>query len=214
MANETRKYRMIKRAGTQVQTRERIVASTAQLHATIGPAKTTMSAVADHAGVPRSTVYRHFEDEAALVVACATHWQMANQPPPLEPWAAIEDPDQRLTRALREIYAYYRSAGTMMENVLRDEAAVPVLSEVLGRFRGYLAAAHEILMSDRPSRGSAHRKTRAAIGHALAYTTWQSLARHNQLTDTEAADLMAKLAAAVDIANTGIRTRSEKQAGR
>jgi len=85
MANETRKYRMIKRAGTQVQTRERIVASTAQLHATIGPAKTTMSAVADHAGVPRSTVYRHFEDEAALVVACATHWQMANQPPPLEP---------------------------------------------------------------------------------------------------------------------------------
>jgi len=171
-------------------------------------------AVADHAGVPRSTVYRHFEDEAALIVACATHWQMANQPPPLEPWAAIEDPDQRLTRALREIYAYYRSAGTMMENVLRDEAAVPVLSEVLGRFRGYLAAAHEILMSDRPSRGSAHRKTRAAIGHALAYTTWQSLARHNQLTDTEAADLMAKLAAAVDIANTGIRTRSEKQAGR
>jgi hypothetical protein len=102
----------------------------------------------------------------------------------------------------------------MMENVLRDEAAVPVLSEVLGRFRGYLAAAHEILMSERPSRGSAHRKTRAAIGHALAYTTWQSLARHNQLTDTEAADLMAKLAAAVDIANTGIRTRSEKQAGR
>jgi AcrR family transcriptional regulator len=210
MTAEKRKYQMKRRAETQAQMRDQIIASTASLHATIGPAETTMSAVADHAGVPRSTVYRHFEDEAALIVACATHWQIAHQPPPLESWAAIEDPELRIKAALCEIYAYYRSAGTMMENVLRDEAAVPVLTEVLGRFRGYLAAVHEVLMTDRKSRGATRRKTRAAIGHALAYTTWQSLTRHHQLTDTEAADLMAQLAAAADIANTGARPTSKR----
>ena len=199
MNPKKRSYEMKKRAETQAQTRERIVASTAELHATIGPAHTTISAVADHAGVPRSTVYRHFEDEAALIVACATHWQMANQPPALEPWVAINDPDQRLEKALLDIYGYYRSAGTMLANVLRDEATVPILTEVLSRFRGYFAAAHEILMAGRRSRGAIQRRTAAAVGHALAYTTWQSLTQQNQLTDSEAATLMTQLAAAVDV---------------
>jgi AcrR family transcriptional regulator len=202
MTPEKRKYQMTRRAETQVRTREQIIASTASLHATIGPAETTMSAIADHAGVPRSTVYRHFEDDAALIVACATHWQLANPPPPLEPWAAIDDPELRLARALRELYAYYRRAGSTMENVMRDEAAVPVLTDVLGRFRGYLAAAQEILMAGRSRRGAARRRTRAAIGHALAYTTWQSLTRDNQLADAESAALMARLAAAAGVAGT------------
>jgi AcrR family transcriptional regulator len=197
-----RSYEMKKRAATQAQTRERIVASTAELHATIGPAQTTISAVADRAGVPRSTVYRHFEDEAALIVACATHWQMTNQPPALEPWVTISDPEQRLQTALLDIYGYYRSAGPMLANVLRDEAAVPVLTEVLGPFRGYFAAAHEILMAGRQTRAAIQRRTAAAVGHALAYTSWQSLTQHNQLTDTEAATLMTQLAAAVDLNNT------------
>jgi len=198
MNPKKRSYEMKKRAETQAQTRERIVASTAELHATIGPAQTTISAVADHAGVPRSTIYRHFEDEAALIVACATHWQMANQPPELEPWLAIDDPEQRLQKALLDIYGYYRSAGPMLANVLRDEAAVPILTDVLGHFRGYFAAAHEILMAGR-GQGAVQRRTAAAVGHALAYTTWQSLTQHNQLTDSEAATLMTQLAAAVDL---------------
>ncbi len=198
MNPQRRTYEMKKRAETQAQMRARIVASTAELHATIGPAQTTISAVADHAGVPRSTVYRHFEDEAALVVACATHWQMANQPPALGPLAAVDDPDQRLQKALIDIYGYYRSAGAMLANVLRDEAAVPVLTEVLGHFRGYFTATHEILLAGRRSRGVARRRTAALIGHALAYTTWQSLTEHNQLSDTEAAVLMTELAGLVD----------------
>ena len=201
MKPQKRNYELKKRADTQAQTRERIVASTAELHATIGPAQTTISAVADHAGVPRSTVYRHFEDETALIVACATHWQMANPPPALEPWGAITDPDQRLQKALLDVYTYYRSAGTMLANVLRDEAAVPIVTELLGPFRGYFVAAHEILMAGRPRRAAVQRRTAAAIGHALAYTTWQSLTHHNQLSDREAATLMTQLATAVELNN-------------
>ena len=56
---------MKKRAETQALMRERILEAAVELHATVGPAKTTISAVAEHAGVRRSTVYRHFQDEAA-----------------------------------------------------------------------------------------------------------------------------------------------------
>jgi AcrR family transcriptional regulator len=43
----------------------------------------SVSAVAAHAGVRRSTVYRHFLDEVALFDACTTHWAAANPLPDL-----------------------------------------------------------------------------------------------------------------------------------
>ena len=67
MADQSRAYRMTRRAETQQQTRQRIAESAVALHGTLGPSKTSMSAVAAHAGVRRSTLYRHFPDEAALL---------------------------------------------------------------------------------------------------------------------------------------------------
>jgi len=185
---------MKKRAETQAQTRERIVTSAAELHATIGPAKTTVSAVAKRAGVPRATVYRHFHDEAALIVACSVHWQTAKQPPDPGPWT-IPDPDTRLRRALLELYGYYDTTELMLDNVLRDEASMPILTELLGRFRGYMAAVHEILMTGQPNRGAARRRTAAALNHALEFATWRSLTG-KQLSNREAANLMVELVAA------------------
>ena len=192
MTHEKRTYRMKKRAEGLTLTRERIVRAAAELHATIGPAQTTIIAVAEHAGVPRSTVYRHFHDEASLIVACSIHWQSENQPPDPGPWTTIADPDERLQSALIEIYTYYAGTGLMLDNVLRDEATMPILTELLVRFREYMAAVHEILMAGRESRGTAHRRTSAAIAHALAFTTWRTLT--HQLTNQEAADLMVQLA--------------------
>jgi len=160
-------------------------------------------AVAERAGVRRSTVYRHFQDEAALVVACPIHWQTENQPPDPARWAAIEDPDERLHRALTDIYAYYASTGLMLDNVLRDEATMPILTELLVRFREYMSAAHELLMTGRPSRGAARRRTSAAIAHALAFSTWRTLA--HQLTTEEATDLMVNLVAAAPTEPTSVR---------
>jgi AcrR family transcriptional regulator len=201
MTNEKRVYRMSKRAETQAQTRQRILDSAIELHATIGPAQTTIIAVAKHAGIPRSTVYRHFQDEAALIVACSLHWQSENQPPDPSPWTAIDDPDTRLQTALTEIYGYYAGTGLMLDNVLRDETTMPILTELLGRFRQYFEAVHEILMAGRTMRGAARRRTSAAISHALAFSTWRSLA--HQLTNHEAAALMVQLTAT---------TAEEKQA--
>jgi AcrR family transcriptional regulator len=196
MTRETRTYELKRRAETQAETRQRIVESAAELHATIGPAKTTISAVAEHAGVRRSTVYRHFEDEAALIVACSAHWQTENQPPDLSQWMAIENPDQRLHTALADLYSYYGTTGLMLDNVLRDEAEMPILTELLVRFREYMVAVHDILMGGRKLTSTNRRRTSSAIGHAINFTTWRSLTRDNQATDQEAIDLMASLVAA------------------
>src|SRR5437879_13741643 len=95
MTDQSRPYRMKRRAESQQQTRHRITESAVELHGTLGPSRTTMSAVAAHAGVRRSTLYRHFPDEAALFDACTAHWASSNPPPDLGAWLKLEDPDDR-----------------------------------------------------------------------------------------------------------------------
>src|ERR1035437_5894444 len=106
MTDQSRPYRMNRRAESQQQTRRRITESAVELHGTLGPSRTSMSAVAEHAGVRRSTLYRHFPDEAALFDACTAHWAAANPPPDLAAWSGVEDPDERLAAALGELYAF------------------------------------------------------------------------------------------------------------
>src|ERR1700687_4004038 len=108
MPDQTRSYRMQLRAESQQQTPLRITESAVALHGTVGPSRTSISAVAAHAGVRRSTVYRHFPDEAALFDACTAHWAAANPPPDLGAWSAIEDPEARLRVALDQLYRFYR----------------------------------------------------------------------------------------------------------
>src|SRR5438309_11470297 len=115
MPDKTRSYRMQRRAELQRQTRLRITESAVALHGTVGPSRTSISAVAAHAGVRRSTVYRHFPDEAALFDACTAHWAAANPPPDLDAWARIESADERLDVALSELYAFYGRTEAMLD---------------------------------------------------------------------------------------------------
>jgi AcrR family transcriptional regulator len=196
MTDQPRPYRMKRRAESQLQTRRRITESAVALHGTIGPARTTMSAVAAHAGVRRSTLYRHFPDESALFDACTAHWAIDNQPPDLQAWAAIADADERLSIALGELYAYFGRTERMLENLSRDEATVPIVAERFAAFHFYFDAARDTLVAERRLRGAAKRRTQAAIGHAIAFTTWKSLVREQGLSDGDAVALMRSLVAA------------------
>jgi AcrR family transcriptional regulator len=196
MSDGKRKYEKKSRAEAEAQTRLRITESAVELHGTLGPAQTTMSAVAEHAGVRRSTLYRHFPDERALFGACSAHWAENNPPPDISRWEKVEDPEERLVQALAEMYAYYRRAGGMIDKLLRDEAAVPVVAEQFTAYHQFLAIAAEILMRGRGLRGNAAKRTRAAIGHALAFRTWQDLTAAQGLGDEQASQLMQNLAAA------------------
>src|SRR5689334_10048933 len=100
-----------------------------------------MSAVAELAGVPRSTLYRHFPDDAALAEACSSHWSAANPPADITAWAAIADPEERLRTALTEMYAYWRRTERMMENLIRDEATNDNVRRHFGAFHAYVDAA-------------------------------------------------------------------------
>ncbi len=192
MTDQKRPYRMKRRAELEEQTRLRITESAVALHEELGPARTPISAVAERAGVRRSTVYRHFPDEEALFVACTSHWFAGHIPPDPGPWAAIEDPDERVRRALRELYAYYRSTGRMLEHSLRDASVSPLVAKLMGAYHQYVEAVAGVLIAGRPERGRARRRARAAIGHALAFQTWHSLAVEQGLGDAEAADLACR----------------------
>jgi AcrR family transcriptional regulator len=189
MSSESRTYRKRRRAESEAQTRLRITESAVHLHGTLGPARTSMSAVAEHAGVQRSTLYRHFPDEAALFEACSAHWAVANPPPDLAAWAAIRDPEERLRAGLGELYAYYGRTAPMLENLIRDERVVEVVRERFQAFHGFVAAAAETLMAGRRVRGAARRRTQAAIGHAVSFSTWRSLVREQGLEQAEAVEL-------------------------
>ena len=67
MSDEKRPYRMKRRAEAEEQTRLRITEAAVELHGSIGPARTTITAVAERAGVQRQTVYRHFPTEDDLL---------------------------------------------------------------------------------------------------------------------------------------------------
>jgi len=190
MNGERRSYRKQRRADLEAETRLRITVSALDLHGTVGPSQTSISAVARRARVRRSTVYRHFPDETALFRACSAHWAAQNPRPDLAVWATIVPPNDRLRVALIELYGFYRRTEQMLDNLFRDETTVPVVRQQFSGFRGYLEQARDVLMAGRSVRGDVRRRTQGAVGHAVAFSTWKSLVREQQLSNVEAAALM------------------------
>ena len=102
-----RTYTLKRRAEQQAQTRRRIVEAAVELHGSIGPALTTVSMVAERAGVQRHTFYAHFPDERSLLLACSGLFFERDPMPDAGPWRAIEDPGERLHVGLRALYDWY-----------------------------------------------------------------------------------------------------------
>jgi AcrR family transcriptional regulator len=188
-----RPYRKRRRAAQEDETRRRITEATVELHGSVGPARTTVSAVAERAGVQRATVYRHFPDEQALFDACSSHWMAGHPLPDLDAWTGIGDPEERLRVALKELYAWFERGEYMVEKTTRDVAVVPSLRPSMEQFGRWFGAATEVLVRGRPERGRRRRLAKGAIGHALAFETWRSLTRGQGLSREDAVDLMAVL---------------------
>src|SRR5689334_20207903 len=110
------------------ETRRRITEAAVELHGSVGPAQTTISAVAEKAGVQRNTVYRHFPTDDDLFAACSGLFDAMYPPPDIEAWRAVEDPRERLVRALDNLYAFYEKTDYMLTRVMRDEPFVPAVT--------------------------------------------------------------------------------------
>ena len=190
-----RAYRMGRRREGLDAMRQRIAEAAFELHATVGPAQTSISAVAERAGVQRHTVYNHFPDLGALFRACTEHGMRVTGVPEAGPWLAIDDPVLRLRRALAELYAYYRANSRLLGNVVRDMA---LLGEIGGSeaFVERMTELFGALATGWPDDAVTTRVRMAAIGHAMSFETWRSLTG-NGLSDTETADMMVRLVIAV-----------------
>jgi AcrR family transcriptional regulator len=190
----SREYKKRKRAESEAETRLRITEATMHLHETVGPARTTVSGIADIAGVQRATVYRHFPDEEALIDACSSHWATLHPAPDPTPWLAIPDPGERLRAVLAGFYAFYDDGGDTLLKLIRDAPRVPAIAVRMQALSDLLDHLADALMEGRGLRGAKRKRVRAAIGLALQLETWRSL-RDQGLSDAEAVDLMAKLTA-------------------
>jgi AcrR family transcriptional regulator len=189
-----RKYTLQQRAKQQEETRQRIIEAAVCLHQTVGGARASISAIAELAGVERLTVYRHFPDERALVIACTSHYQALNPPPDPDPWQSIQDAEQRLRRGLSEIYAFHRRTEQMSQHALHDMEEKPILREVLAPYFAYWEQVRDLLVSAwEPKNALYSARIRAAIGHAISFQTWRSLVREQGLEDAEAIELMASM---------------------
>ena len=189
----TRKYDMKRRAKRQEETRQRIVEATVELHKTVGMARTTISAIAEKAGVERLTVYRHFPDERALFSACSGHYMAANPPPDLALWTQVADPEKRLRVALTEVYAYYRRTEPMTANFLRDLPVKPVLLEIGAPYLQLFERMRYVLATGWGVEDERLALLLAALGHALDFQSWRSLVRQQALDDEQAVELMVKM---------------------
>ena len=189
------KYNLKARAERYQQTRQRIVEATVELHRTAGPARTTITDIAKKAGVERQTVYNHFPDELSLFKACSAHNRALNPPPDPEPWTLIPDPEERLRRALAEVYAYYRRNEQMLTNVTGDARDNPNTRKVLEprvkhqeRMRDALAAGWE--QGDKQRR---ERLLHGALWMGLEFQMWHTLARQQGFDDDESIELMVSM---------------------
>ncbi len=188
-----RKYELKRRAEHQEETRRRIVEATVELHESVGLAYTTISAIAERAGVERATVYRHFPDERSLFTACTSHYLAANPPPDPASLRRIADPLERLEVGLSEIYAYHRRTEEMNYKAQRDLPQFPALAEVLAPYLEHWGRSGDVLATGWQTQHGDTKLLRAAIGHAINFQTWRSLARGEGLDDSEAVELMAAM---------------------
>jgi AcrR family transcriptional regulator len=166
------------------ETRQRIVDATVALHEEVGPARTTVTAIAQRAGVSRPTVYNQFPDDRSLFATCSGHWRTQHPPPELEA--------SPLEETLAALYGYFAENRQMLANIDRDARLLPALADVYGQAvtaRERAADTH----AERLAPGD--ERVRAAMRLAFSFSTWQTLDAAG-LDANEAASLVASLARA------------------
>ena len=174
-----RKYTKTLRAEQQDETRNRIVEALVALHEELGPANTSVKAVAEKAGVQRLTVYRHFPDEASMFLACTSHWFELHPPPNMGEWAEIENAMDRNKTALLAFYHYYRHTEKMWNVSYRDIGQVKAIQEPMNQFEAYLDQVCDDLVKSWNKSHKTKKQLQATLRHALRFSTWQSLKKEN-----------------------------------
>jgi AcrR family transcriptional regulator len=182
----TRKYTLRKRAEQAAETRRRIVEATVELHGEIGPASTTLSLIAERAGVQRHTLYAHFPDDRSLFLACSGLSLERDPLPDGTPWAGIPNVRERLLAGLSAVYGWYARNEGLAACVLRDAEHHALTREITElRFGPPMTTYREVLGAGL-SPGQ-----QALLAVALNFHSWRTLAREALMSPSQAADVIA-----------------------
>jgi AcrR family transcriptional regulator len=181
---------MVRRAELVDETRQRITEAAVRLHTTVGPAHTSIAAVAEEAGVTRLTVYRHFADLDTLFQACRAHWLAQLPPPDARTWVAIPDLEPRARHALGELYAWYRERGDDLFPIARDEASLPLSAQRARAAEN--RALGDALVSGFAADDEDGRALRAVARHLAEFWTWRSLVVIQGLDDRAAVEIAVR----------------------
>jgi AcrR family transcriptional regulator len=183
----TRTYTLRKRAQSQAETRQRIVEAAVDLHSSVGPALTTISMVAERAGVQRHTFYAHFPDERSLLLACSGFTMERDPLPDAQPWRTIDDRRERLRVGLGAVYGWYERNAELAACVLRDAEYHALTREISDmRFGPFFAAYHEVLGPELTAKQS------AVLQLALSFFTWRTLVHESALKQGAAVEAMVQ----------------------
>jgi AcrR family transcriptional regulator len=187
---QKRAYTLKRRAESQADTRRRIVEATVNLHSEIGPAQTSISAVAERAGVQRHTVYAHFPTERELHMACSGLALERDPLPDEAAWRTIAEPERRLRRGLAELYGWFSRNAELAACVMRDAEFHPLTRDIVDIRMGPRLNAYRKVFAEgvRPT-----PQVRAFIDLALSFHTWQSLTKDGGLSVDAAVDVMVRM---------------------
>jgi AcrR family transcriptional regulator len=185
-----RKYEMKRRAERMRETRRRITEAAVELHGTIGPARTTVSAIAEKAGVQRHTYYAHFPELKDLYQACMGLHLEQNPLPDPSSWVEVSDAEERMRHALLEVYAFFSRNEAILTNVLRDMPLDPVLQENNVLIFRHWEAMRDTIADAFEASGERHEALLAAIALALDLQTWRTLVRQQGLDDDRAIEVL------------------------
>jgi AcrR family transcriptional regulator len=149
-----------------------------------------VSAVADKAGVQRHTYYAHFPEIEDLYRACTAHYLERNPLPDPSSWVQTPEPEERMRRALLEVYAYYSSTEAMMSNVLRDGQLDPRGQESMVVLYQHWSKMRDTIAEAFRASGERREELLGAVALALDFQTWRTLVRQHGLDQDRAVGLM------------------------
>ncbi len=140
----TRSYHSPRRAATAAQTRLDIVEAAIRLHAR---GVTDIAELATEAGVALPTVRKHFATRERIFEACTAHIAQSARPVQIPELAAIEDPVERISASVRQLYVRFEARLGLTWTAYRLADGSPSFAAVLERNAALARVIAEMLVS-------------------------------------------------------------------
>ena len=156
-------------------TRERIIASSLELHTSQGIQATTWPEIADRAGVPVEIVEAMFPTLDDLARSCGQHVMESLKLPPAdlapEVFAGASSENERVRRMVETLFGAYERGGDGITAARRERNDVPAVAELMTELdNSFDALVAEVLRPLRPDSSSV-----AALRALTDVEVWRTL---------------------------------------